>query len=69
MKKDSINEKIQKIPTNLMPEVLDYLDSLISKHRAAQLSPSFDFAWEGALRHLSKSFKSVELQHEASKLR
>ncbi len=65
-----INQKIKDIPPHLIPEVLDYIEFLIQKHKyGKKQSKSFDFKWGGALADLSGEFTSVQLQHKTSEWR
>jgi len=63
-----IEEKIKSLPENLLKEIDDYIDFLLSKHFNEQdKSPdkNFNFRWEGALSNLKKDYSSVELQHKS----
>jgi hypothetical protein len=61
-----INKRIKKIPPNLVPEVMDYIDFLISKYgKPVDDKKSFTFSWEGGLSDLTKRYNSVDLQHKS----
>ena len=68
LKMDSkqINRKIKKVPPHLIPEIMDYIDYLITKHSAVPKSgDSFNFSWEGGLSDISDKYNSIDLQHKA----
>ena len=64
-----IQKRIKKLPDHLVPEVIDYIDFLISKHGSDQQSQDskkklrFDCA--GGLADLKDQYTSVELQHKS----
>lgn len=66
---NEINEKISQIPDHLMPEVIDYIDFLLSKYGVKEQKNNhknkFKFDWEGELSELTDQYSSVELQHKA----
>ncbi len=58
----SIEEKIQKLPTNLQYEVEKFIDTLLKKQepqKSAKLNPR----WKGVLKNIKLT--SVELQHKS----
>lgn len=60
--------KLKKLPSPLQAQVLDYIEFIIQKYDQSKTQPkNFTFSWEGELSGLNK--KSVDLQHEANKLR
>ena len=64
-----INKKVKSMPRHLLPEVMDYIDFLLSKYgqdATPDKESSFDFSWEGGLSGKSIEYTSVELQHRAS---
>jgi hypothetical protein len=61
-----IEQKIRQLPGYLLPQVMDYVDFLLTKHAPPrQPIKPFTFSWEGGLSELSEQFTSVELQHKA----
>lgn len=61
-----IEQKIKQLPGYLLPEIMDYVDYLLSKYGQANLQAgTFTFSWEGGLAELSGQFTAVELQHKA----
>lgn len=70
MDKNEIAVKLKNLPDHLIPEVLDYIEFLLSKYgskkteRKAKKS-KFRFDWEGGLSELKDQYSSVELQHKA----
>lgn len=61
-----IEQKIRQLPVYLLPEIMDYVDFLLSKHgHPKQQTKAFTFDWEGGLANLSDQFSAVELQHKA----
>ncbi len=61
-----INKKIEKMPPDLVSEVMDYIDYLMHKYAvASKTKKTFDFSWEGGLAEISKKYTSVNLQHKA----
>ena len=60
---ESIDDKIQSLPTEIRREIVEYVESLVemySRHRN-----KFLFDWEGKLKNLRNRMSSVELQHKA----
>jgi len=65
-----LNNKIKKVPPHLLPEVMDYIDYLITKYGAVPRSESgLNFTWEGGLSEISKKYSSIDLQHKAMEWR
>jgi len=61
-----IEQKIKQLPGYLLPEIMDYVDFLLSKHgKSNRQTRTFTFSWEGGLADLSEQFTAVELQHKA----
>ena len=61
-----INKKMKRVPPHLLPEIMDYIDFLLTKYGAASDKETpFDFSWEGGLSDISEEYTSVELQHKA----
>ena len=61
-----IEQKIRQLPAYLMPEVMNYVEYLLSKYgHANHQTAVFTFNWEGGLAELSDRFTAVELQHQA----
>ncbi len=62
----NLEEKLKKVPPDLIPELLDYIDFLLYKRdRAASKKGMFDFTWQGGLSELSEEMNAVELQHKS----
>ncbi|MCF6270599.1 MAG: DUF2281 domain-containing protein [Melioribacteraceae bacterium] len=62
---EQINKKIEKMPPDLVSEVMDYIDYLMHKYAVvSKTNKSFDFSWEGGLSEISKEYTSVDLQHK-----
>ncbi len=60
-----INKKIEKMPPDLLSEVMDYIDYLMHKYEVvSKVRKPFDFSWEGGLTEISKKHTSVGLQHK-----
>ena len=58
------------MPRHLLPEIMDYIDFLLSKYGAnPDKETPFDFSWEGGLSESANDYTSVELQHKASEWR
>jgi hypothetical protein len=71
MKVNEIGNKIEELPEHLRPQVLDYIEFLMSKHWSKksvrnQDRGKFKFDWEGGLSKLKTQYTSVALQHKAS---
>jgi len=67
---EQINKKIEKMPPDLLPEVMDYIDYLLHKYQViSKTNNAFDFSWEGGLSEISKKYTSVDLQHKVSEWR
>ena len=64
-----IERRIKTLPNHLLPEVIDYIDFLISKHGSEQgprdSKKKFRFDWAGGLADLKDQYTSVELQHKS----
>jgi len=59
-------EKINKLPSDLIKEVDDFVTFLIerNKHKTNQ---KIKFSWRGALKDLKPQINSVEMQHNIRK--
>ena len=67
---NQINKKIEKMPPDLLSEVMDYIDYLMHKYSiVSKTKTTFDFSWEGGLTEISKKYTSVDLQHKVSEWR
>lgn len=65
-----INKKIEKMPPDLISEVMDYIDYLMHKYAVvSKTKKPFNFSWEGGLTEISKKYTSVDLQHKVLKWR
>lgn len=60
----TIQDKINKIPPDLIGDLELYLDFLIEKNKSKK-SGKLKQNWAGALKSYSKKFKSLELQKKA----
>ena len=61
-----LNQKLQRVPPQLIPEIMDYIDFLINKYGIDSSNKrEFKFQWSGGLSDISKQYNSVELQHKA----
>lgn len=60
--KNDIYLKINLLPTNLLPEVINYLDFLLSKYGQTPPTQPPTFNWEGGLSELKSKYDSVSLQ-------
>ena len=70
MNTKDIEARIRKLPDDLIPEVMDYIDFLMTRHRNKRNGKKkFTFDWEGGLSHLKDDYSSVELQHKVSEWR
>jgi len=64
MKDEAIKTRLEKLPTELKREVLDYMEFLLQKYGKRVKKEKFRFDWEGGLSDLKDKFTSVELQHK-----
>ena len=64
-----IEKRIKELPNHLLPEVIDYIDFLISKHGSERQpwdsKKKLRFDWAGGLADLKDQYTSVELQHKS----
>ena len=61
-----LNQKLRRVPPQLIPEIMDYIDFLINKYGIDGSSKrKFKFQWSGGLADISRQYNSVELQHKA----
>lgn len=66
MTKKDIEEKIRKLPEDIIPEVMDYIEFLMVKYdKNKSERKKFKFDWEGGLSRLKNNYTSVQLQHKA----
>ena len=64
---EEINDKIKKVPPQLVPEIIDYIDFLMNKYgKTSKRKRPFKFTWQGGLSDISKEYSSVELQHKVT---
>lgn len=61
-------ERIQNLPPDLQDEVLDFAEFLAAR-RSLKPTGQLNLDWRGALQHLREEHASVDLQHEALKMR
>ena len=70
MNSNQISKRIEKMPPDLISEVMDYIDYLTHKYSiASKTKEAFNFSWEGGLTEISKKYTSVDLQHKVTKWR
>jgi hypothetical protein len=62
---NKLNKKLKKVPPQLIPEIMDYIDFLINKYGIDSSKGKFKFQWSGGLADISKQYNSVQLQHKA----
>jgi len=66
MNVNEIGIKIEKLPSHIIPEVIDYIEFLSNKYGSKEIEKNnFKFDWEGGLLELKNKYTSVELQHKA----
>jgi len=66
MTKKDIEEKIKKLPDDVIPELMDYIEFLLAKYtKRKRRGEKIKFDWEGGLAELKKQYTSVQLQHKA----
>jgi len=62
-----VENRLRELPEDLRRQVLDYMEFLLSKHKAnKRRTRKFKFDWEGGLAELADRYTAVELQHKAS---
>ncbi len=68
---EDIGTKIDKLPEHVKPELIDFVDFLLSKYgeKINQSFSNFKFNWEGKLSELKPNYSSVELQHKSMEWR
>lgn len=64
----TILERIQDLPPDLQDEVLDFAEFLAAR-RSLKPTGQLRLDWRGALQHLREEQTSVDLQHEALRMR
>ena len=71
MYEKDIEVKAKELPEYLRRQVLDYMEFLYKKYKAAggDETKKFTFAWENGLSDLKDEFTSVDLQHKSSEWR
>jgi hypothetical protein len=70
MDSNQISKKIEKMPPDLISEVMDYIDYLMHKYSiGSKTKGTFNFSWEGGLSEISKKYTSVDLQHKVTEWR
>ena len=66
---DRIGNKLIILPDEALPELSDYIESLLTKYGSEENDSKkpnkFSFDWEGGLAKLKGEYTSVELQHKA----
>jgi len=64
-----VEKRIKKLPRHLVPEVVDFIEFLISKHNPESDTEApkatFKFDWEGGLSEMKGKYSSVDLQHKS----
>jgi len=60
----TLKEMVEHVPPELEPEVKDFVEFLLSKHRKKKAG-RMQLHWRGVLRELGKDYTSVELQHKS----
>ncbi|MBN2090410.1 DUF2281 domain-containing protein [candidate division KSB1 bacterium] len=61
-----MRDKLEQVPENLIPEISDFIDFLLSKYgEKKSQNQKLTFDWEGGLAELKNTYTSVELQHKA----
>ena len=61
-----LNKKLRRVPPQLIPEIMDYIDFLINKYGINDSNKkTFSFNWGGGLSEISNKYSSVELQHKS----
>ena len=64
--KKNIEEKIKKLPDDVIPEVMGYIEFLMVKYdKNKNAGKKIKFDWEGGLSKLKNKYTSVQLQHKA----
>jgi Protein of unknown function (DUF2281) len=61
----SVDEVVKQLPPERQQEVLDFAESLLSRHSKHRPGKP-QFHWAGALNDLRDKYDSVELQHQIS---
>ena len=63
-------EDFENLPVRVQKQIKDYVEFLSGKYkRKPGDKQKFSFSWENGLSDLKNQFTSVELQHQANKLR
>lgn len=61
-----LRQKLERVPPQLIPEIMDYIDFLLNKYgNDGSNKRKFKFQWSGGLSDISEYFNSVQLQHKA----
>jgi len=61
----SIEDKISKLPPNLIKEVEDFVGYLLEKNKVAK-SNYLKQNWAGSLNHVRNKYTSIDLQKKAT---
>jgi hypothetical protein len=65
-----IENKVHKLPSNLLEEVDDYIDFLIFKKQKKEYKgKKLKQKWAGALKQYNREYTSVQLQKQAMQWR
>jgi len=65
----TIEDKLNKLPSNLQKEALDFIEFLTKKNNKRTINNqehAFTFSWEGGLSNIRNNYTSVELQHKST---
>ena len=61
-----LNQKLRRVPPQLIPEIMDYIDFLINKYGIdVSNKRKIEFQWSGGLANISKQYNSVQLQYKS----
>ncbi len=60
----TLKELVENVPPDLEPEVKDFVEFLLSKHRRKK-GGRMKLHWRGGLKDLKEDYTSVELQHKS----
>jgi hypothetical protein len=65
--------EFENLPKQMQQQVLDYIrflsDKSGKKNKSSQKNVKFTFDWENGLEELKNKYTSVDLQHQANRLR
>lgn len=67
----SFDQQFQQLPPRLQAQVADYIAFLLQRYapETTEEAKPFSFAWRGGLKAHISDQSSVDLQHEANRLR